>query len=77
MDNEAVRRVLDNQEAMAAGERIEGWRALGDKIIATMINKNEKVKELKSKAKGKERTDKQEKQLTEAEKEYKSRRKLV
>jgi hypothetical protein len=25
-------------------ERIEGWRALGDNIIETIINKSEKVK---------------------------------
>ena len=56
---------------------IEGWRALGDNIIETIINKSEKVKELKNKARDKELTEKQKKQLTEEEKEYKSRRKLV
>ena len=30
----------DNPDAMAAVERIEGWRALGDNIIETIINKN-------------------------------------
>jgi hypothetical protein len=77
VDNDTLRRVLDNPEAMAAVERIEGWRSLGDKIIETIINKSEKVKELKNKAKEKELTDKQTKQLTEEEKEYKSKRKLV
>jgi hypothetical protein len=77
VDNETLRRVLDNDEAMAAVERIEGWRALGDNIIETIINKSEKVKELKNKAKEKELTEKQKKQLTEEEKEYKSKRKLV
>jgi hypothetical protein len=77
VDNDTLRRVLDNPEAMAAVERIEGWRALGDHIIETIINKSEKVKELKNKAKGKELTEKQKKQLTEDEKEYKSKRKLV
>jgi hypothetical protein len=77
VDNDTLRRVLDNPEAMAAVERIEGWRALGDHIIETIINKSEKVKELKNKAKGKELTEKQKKQLTEEEKEYKSKRKLV
>jgi hypothetical protein len=77
VDNDTLRRVLDNAEAMAAVERIEGWRALGDNIIETIINKSEKVKELKNKAKGKELTEKQKKQLTEEEKEYKSKRKLV
>ncbi|MFN8572366.1 MAG: hypothetical protein U0132_09935 [Gemmatimonadaceae bacterium] len=77
VDNDTLRRILDNPEAMAAVERIEGWRSLGDNIIETIINKSEKVKELKNKAKGKDLTEKQKKQLTEEEKEYKSKRKLV
>ena len=77
VDNDTLRRILDNPEAMAAVERIEGWRALGDNIIETIINKSEKVKELKNKAKDRELTEKQKKQLTEEEKEYKSKRKLV
>ena len=77
VDNDTLRRVLDNPEAMAAVERIEGWRSLGDNIIETIINKSEKVKELKNEAKDKELTEKQKKQLTEEEKEYKSKRKLV
>jgi hypothetical protein len=77
VDNDTLRRVLDNPEAIAAVERIAGWRALGDHIIETIINNSEKVKELKNKAKNKELTGKEEKQLTEAEKEYKSKRKLI
>jgi hypothetical protein len=77
VDNDTLRRILDNAEALAAVERIEGWRSLGDNIIETIINKSEKVKELKNKAKGKNLTEKQKSQLTEEEKEYKSKRKLV
>jgi hypothetical protein len=77
VDNDTLRRILGNAEAMAAVERIEGWRALGDHVIETIINKSEKVKELKNAAKGKELTTKQTKQLTDEEKEYKSKRKLV
>lgn len=77
VDNDTLRRVLDNPEAMAAVERIEGWRSLGDDIIETIINKSDKVKELKNKAKEKELSAKEERQLTEEEKEYKSKRKLV
>jgi hypothetical protein len=77
VDNDTLRRVLDNPEAMAAVERIEGWRSLGDNIIETIINKSEKVKELKNKARDKNLTAKEKKQLTEEEKEYKSKRKLV
>lgn len=77
VDNDTLRRILDNPQAMAAVERIEGWRALGDNIIETIINKSEKVKDLKNKAKGKDLSAKEKKQLTEEEKEYKSKRKLV
>lgn len=77
VDNDTLRRILDNPEAMAAVERIEGWRSLGDNIIETIINKSEKVKELKNKAKDRDLTEKQKKQLTEEEKEFKSKRKLV
>ena len=77
VDNATLRRILDNPEAMAAVKRIEGWRSLGDKIIETIINKSEKVKGLKNKAKGGDLTEKEKKQLTEEEKEYKSKRKLV
>ena len=77
VDNDTLRRVLDNPEAMAAVERIEGWRSLGDNIIETIINKSDKVKELKNKAKTRDLTDKEKKELTAEEKEYKSKRKLV
>ncbi len=77
VDNDTLRRILDNPEAMAAVERIEGWRTLGDNIIEMIINKSEKVKELKNKAKDRDLTDKQKRQLTEEEREFKSKRKLV
>lgn len=77
VDNDTLRRVLDNPEAMAAVERIEGWRSLGDNIIETIINKSEKVKDLKKKAKDRDLSTKEMKQLTDEEKEYKSKRKLV
>jgi predicted house-cleaning noncanonical NTP pyrophosphatase (MazG superfamily) len=77
VDNDTLRRIMDSPEAMAAVERIEGWRALGDNIIETIINKSDKVKALKNKAKDRDLTEKQKKQLTEEEKEYKSKRKLV
>lgn len=77
VDNDTLRRVLESEEAMAAVERIEGWRALGDHIIETIINKSEKIKALKEKAKTKDLTAKEKKQLTDEEKEFKSKRKLV
>lgn len=77
VDNDTLRRVLDSAEAMAAVERIEGWRALGDNVIETIINKSETVKELKNKAKDGELSKAEKKELSDEEKEYKSKRKLV
>ena len=77
VDNDTLRRILDNPEAMAAVERIEGWRALGDNVIETIINKSDRVKELKTKAKEGKLTAKEKRELTEEEKEYKSKRKMV
>jgi hypothetical protein len=77
VDNDTLRRIMDNPEAMSAVERIEGWRALGDNIIETIINKSDRVKELKNKAKDGSLTAKEKKELTAEEKEYKSKRKLV
>jgi len=72
-----LRRILDNPDAMAAVERIEGCRALGDNIIETIINRSEKVKDLKKKAKEQELSAKEKKELSDEEKEFKTKRKLV
>ena len=77
VDNDTLRRIMDNPEAMAAVERIEGWRALGDNVIETIINKSEKIKDLKAKAKARDLTSTEKKELSAEEKEYKSARKLV
>lgn len=77
VDNDTLRRVLANAEAMAAVERIEGWRALGDNVIETIINKSEKIKDIKKKAKDADLSEKEKKELTAEEKEYKSLRKKV
>lgn len=77
VDNRTLQRVLDNPEAMAAVERIEGWRALGDHVIETIINKSDKIKKLKDKAKDEGLTNKEKKELTKEEKEFRSKRKLV
>ena len=77
VDNDTLRRILANEEAMAAVERIEGWRALGDNIIETIINKAENIKDIKKKAKEGDLTKKEMKELSKEEKEFKSKRKLV
>jgi len=77
VDNDTLRRILENEEAMKAVERIEGWRALGDHILETIINKSEKIKKLKNKAKENQLSAKEKKELSAEEKEFKSKRKLV
>ena len=75
VDNETLRRILNNPEALDAVMRIEGFRALGDNVIETVINKSEKVKDLKKK--GDDLTSKEKKELSAEEKEYKSKRKQI
>ncbi len=74
VDNDTLSRLMANPEAMAALMRIEGFRSL-NKDIETIINKSQKVKDAKKS--GKKPTEKQKKELTEAEKEYKSKRKEI
>src|SRR5581483_6901430 len=47
VDNDTLRRILNDPDAMRAVMNIEGFRALGDNVIETVINKSERVKELK------------------------------
>lgn len=76
VDNDTLRKILDNETAKAAIMNIEGFRALGDGVFETIINKSEKVKGTK-KEKGDSISDKEKKELTAEEKEYKSLRKQV
>jgi hypothetical protein len=77
VDNETLKRLLADKDAMDAINRIEGFRSLGDNVLETIINKSEKVKELKQKAQTGTISPTEKKELTDAEKEYKSNRKLV
>jgi hypothetical protein len=77
VDNHTLSRILNNPDAMAVVERIEGWRNLGDNVLETIINSSEKVKDLKKKAKEEGLSKNERKQLSDEEKEYKSKRKLV
>lgn len=74
VDNETLKRLMDNPEAMAALMKIEGFRSL-NQDIEVIINKSEAVK--KAKKKGDNLTPKEKKELSEEEKEYKSRRKQI
>lgn len=75
VDNDTLSRLLSNPAAMAALMKIEGFRSL-NKDIETIINKSYAVKKAKKENDGK-LTAKEKKQLTEAEKEYKSKRKQI
>ena len=75
VDNGTLQRLMNNPEAMNALMSIEGFRSLNSDI-ETIINKSEHVKKTK-KEKGDQLTDKQKKELTAEEKEYKSKRKEI
>lgn len=74
VDNDTLNKLLANKEAMEALMRIEGFRSLNDDIT-TIINKSEAVK--KAKKESENLTPKQKKELSEEEKEYKSKRKEI
>ncbi len=74
VDNETLSRLLANEDAMDALMRIEGFRSLNEDI-QTIINKSEAVK--KAKKDSEKLTPKEKKELSEEEKEYKSKRKMI
>lgn len=71
VDNDTLNRVLKNPKAMEAIMKIEGFRALGDNVFQTIINRSKTIKKLKSKEK---LTKEEKKQLTKEEKELRSLR---
>jgi hypothetical protein len=76
VDNDTLRRLMDNEQAMQALMRIEGFRNLNQEI-ETIINKSEAVKKAKKAANDRELSPGEKKELTEEEKEYKSLRKKI
>ena len=74
VDNATLTRLMANEQAMRALMSIEGFRSL-NKDIQTIINISESVK--KAKSKGEKLTLKEKKKLTDEEKEYKSKRKMI
>jgi hypothetical protein len=77
VDNDTLKKVLASPEAMKAIQNIEGFRSLGDSVFETIINRSEKIKDLKKTAKERELTKRERAELTEAEKEQRSLRKQV
>ncbi len=76
VDNATLQRIIDDERAMDAIMGIEGFRALGDHVLETIVNKSEAVKKAKRDSEG-DLTPKDKKQLTQEEKEVRSKRKLV
>ncbi|MDT3698104.1 MAG: GIY-YIG nuclease family protein [Thermincola sp.] len=74
VDNETLSRLMANEDAMRALMSIEGFRSLNSDI-QTIINLSDAVK--KAKNKGEKLTPKEKKELSDEEKEYKSKRKLI
>ena len=75
VDNDTLKKLQSNQDALNALMNIEGFRSLNSEI-QTIINRSEKVKKLK-KEKGDDLTKQEKKELSEDEKKAKSLRKQV
>jgi len=76
VDNMTLRKVMNNAEALEAIMKIEGFRALGQEVFETVVNKSDEVSKTK-KDRGGELTPKEKKELSAEEKEYKSKRKQI
>ncbi|MGB3329914.1 MAG: hypothetical protein WBA46_13215, partial [Thermomicrobiales bacterium] len=76
VDNETLRKIMNNPDAMNAVQNIEGFRQLGLDIIETVVNKSDSVAKTRQ-GKGEELNAAERRQLTADEKEYKSKRKLI
>ncbi|HFQ80972.1 MAG TPA: restriction endonuclease [Desulfobacterales bacterium] len=76
VDNDTLRRLINNDDAMEALMSIEGFRAL-NQDIETIINKSEAVKKARKEKNDQELSKKEKKQLSEEEKEFKSKRKKI
>ncbi|HRN49929.1 MAG TPA: GIY-YIG nuclease family protein [Anaerolineales bacterium] len=76
VDNGTLERLLSDDKALKALENIEGFRSLNQDVTA-IISQSDAVKGLKEKARNGKLTEKQKKELTEKEKEYKSKRRDI
>lgn len=75
VDNDTLSRLLNNKDALDALMRIEGFRSL-NQDITMIINKSESVKKAKKENDGK-LSEKEKKEISAEEKEYKSMRKQI
>jgi len=76
VDNETLKRIMNDPRAMEAISNIEGFRALGTNIIETVVAKSEAVKATK-REKSDDLSPNEKRELTAEEKDYKSKRKQI
>ena len=76
VNNDTLKKIMASKAAMDAVMNIEGFRALGNGVFETVVNKSEAVKNTK-KTNGENLTPKEKKELSDEEKEYKSKRKQI
>ncbi len=76
VDNYTLEKLMKNEAAMKALMSIEGFRSL-NQDIETIINKSASVKKAKAEANDHDLSKAEKKQLTDEEKEYKSKRKEI
>lgn len=76
VDNDTLRRLMNDKNAMEALMNIEGFRTL-NQDIETIINKSEAVQKAKKDANDQQLSEKKKKELSEKEKEYKGLRKQI
>src|ERR1700693_450041 len=76
VDNDTLRRLMDNKKAMDALMSIEAFRNLNQEI-ETIINKSEAVKKARKEANDEKLSAREKKELSEQEKEFKSLRKQI
>ncbi|HOZ50101.1 MAG TPA: DEAD/DEAH box helicase family protein [Candidatus Hydrogenedentes bacterium] len=76
VDNDTLKRLMADEAAMEALMSIEGFRSLNQEI-ETIINKSEAVKKTRKEKNDEDLTPEERKELTQEEKEYKSKRKQI
>jgi len=76
VDNDTLRRILNNEKALNALMGIEGFRNL-NQDIETIINKSAAINRIKKEKNDEKLTREEKRELSEEEKETKSKRKLI
>ncbi len=76
VDNAALRRLLDNEDALRAIMAIEGFRNLNETIEA-IINKSDSLTKARKAANDQALSENEKKELTADEKEHRTKRKEV